>query len=39
MFEEELALTQYKLTKILDFSKLKKFADDSFEFDENGRVL
>ena len=24
---------------ILDFSKLKKFADDSFKFDENGRTV
>ena len=25
--------------KILDSSKLKEFADDNFEFDENGRKL
>ena len=25
--------------KILDRSKLKEFADDNFEFDENGRKL
>ena len=25
--------------KILDSSKLKKFADDNFKFDENGRKL
>ena len=25
--------------KILDTSKLKKFADDNFKFDENGRKL
>ena len=25
--------------QILDFSKLKEFADDDFKFDENGRKL
>ena len=25
--------------KILDFSKLKEFADDDFKFDENARTL
>ena len=25
--------------QILDFSKLKEFADDNFKFDENGRKL
>ena len=33
---EELALFQ---VTILDFSKLKEFADDNFEFDENGKKL
>ena len=32
------ALTHYQ-TKILDSSKLKKFAHDNFKFDENGRKL
>ena len=31
-------LTYYQTT-ILDSSKLKEFADDSFRFDENGRKL
>ena len=26
-------------TTVLDSSKLKEFADDNFEFDENGRKL
>ena len=31
----------YPITRqqILDFSKLKEFADDDFKFDENGRQL
>ena len=31
----------YPITRrqILDFSKLKEFADDNFKFDENGRKL
>ena len=40
-------LTLYQMTsfkpfpndKFLDSSKLKEFADDNFEFDENGRKL
>ena len=32
------SLTHYQ-TKILDSSKLKKFADDNFKFDENVRKL
>ena len=31
-------LTHYQ-TKILDYSKLKEFADDNFKFDKNGRKL
>ena len=27
------------MTKILDWSKLKEFADDNFKFDKNGRKL
>ena len=33
---EELTLFQ---ATILDFSKLKEFANDNFEFDENGKKL
>ena len=35
-------LTHYQTTnfrQILDFSKLKEFADENFKFDENGRRL
>ena len=30
-------LTLSQMTHILDSSKLNEFADDNFEFDENGR--
>ena len=33
MYKDLLTLSQ---TIILDFSKLKEFADDKFKFDENG---
>ena len=33
------AVNPFPNAKILDFSKLKEFADDNFKFDENGRKL
>ena len=37
----EISFFHYPITRwhILDSSKLKKFADDNFKFDENGRKL
>ena len=32
-----MVVTLSQITLILDSSKLKEFADNSFEFDENGR--
>ena len=34
-----LGLNTLPNDKILDFSKLKEFADDNFKFDKNGRKL
>ena len=35
----EIVLLPITRRQILDSSKLKEFADDNFEFDENGRKL
>ena len=34
-----LLFTPFPKRQILDSSKLRKFADDNFKFDENGRKL
>ena len=41
LFRMPTSMTNYLFPKrqILDSSKLKKFADDNFKFDENGRKL
>ena len=36
---EPCTVNPFPYEQILDSSKLKEFADDNFEFDENGRKL
>ena len=37
MFQQTLCLYSFPKQQILDSSKVKEFADDSFKFDEKGR--
>ena len=39
LFEYLVVLNPFPNDNILQWSKLKEFADDNFEFDENGRKL